>query len=216
MTMDICTVQAAAWQNKIDKGFNTTDVPREFRYLIREIDEAITAWLNDLPDLDLELADILLFLVALAQMLGVDLQDAVQRKLAINVARTYIRGPGGDLVRVPVNEPKSRKATPSMSDDLSTVIVQIVGRANGNPSLFDGQWLVEYDPSRPGTGPHGQTTLAHFVCSPDRAQARRFTDVAEAHAYWAAASGRPGAAARPATAFTIAIERAEDDHDHRG
>ncbi|MFD8144746.1 hypothetical protein [Streptomyces sp. NPDC059708] len=83
------SIQAAAWQNKLAKGFNTTDVPLEFGLLTAEVGEAFTAWRKGLPDAGEELADILLYLVALAEMTGVDLQDAVHRKMAINAARVY-------------------------------------------------------------------------------------------------------------------------------
>jgi hypothetical protein len=98
--------------------------------------------------------------------------------------------------------------TPPMSDDQAPVVLKIGGLATGGPSPFDGQWLVDYDPTRWGTGPGGEPMLAHIVCSPDRAQARRFTNAAEAHQYWRAESGRPYPADRPLTAFTVLIERA--------
>lgn len=99
-SIDFRTAQSAVWQNKLDKGFNTTDVRREFRYLLREYKEALQAWHLGLPDVDLELADVALFTASLAEMLGVDLGNAVARKLAINAARTYARGPDGEMVRV--------------------------------------------------------------------------------------------------------------------
>lgn len=99
-SMDFRTAQAAVWQNKLDKGFNTTDVRQEFRYLMREYLEALRAWRLGLPDVDLELADVVLFASSLAEILGIDLGDAVARKLAINAARTYVRGPRGRMVRV--------------------------------------------------------------------------------------------------------------------
>lgn len=44
---DLITIrdmQAAAWQNKIKKGFNTTDIPLEFCFMQREAGEAFNAW----------------------------------------------------------------------------------------------------------------------------------------------------------------------------
>jgi NTP pyrophosphatase (non-canonical NTP hydrolase) len=38
-----------------------------------------------------ELADVALYLFSLAEMTGVDLQTAVERKLAENAARRYVR-----------------------------------------------------------------------------------------------------------------------------
>lgn len=93
-------IQAAAWKNKLDKGFNTTDVPLEFCYLNAEAAEAFDAWRKGRDDLGEELADVALFLVSLAEMNGVDLQAEVERKLAKNARRTYVTGGNGLPVRV--------------------------------------------------------------------------------------------------------------------
>lgn len=84
-------------------------------------------------------------------------------------------------------------------------IVQLVGLASGEPTAFDGQYLVEYDPTRPGRDPQGREMLAHVVTTPDPAQARRFADAAEVHAVWTASSGLPYPRNAPLTAYTIAV-----------
>ncbi|GAA0583937.1 MazG-like family protein [Streptomyces crystallinus] len=98
--MEIRTAQEQAWANKIEKGFNVTDVPLEFGLLTAEVGEAFTAWRKRLPDFGEELADVLLYLVALAEMNGVDLDDEVARKLEKNRRRAYVRDERGVLVRV--------------------------------------------------------------------------------------------------------------------
>ncbi|MFD7661047.1 hypothetical protein [Streptomyces sp. NPDC059788] len=98
--MDLRAIQAAAVANKRAKGLNTTDVPLEVALLTAEVGEAFTAWRRDLPDFAEELADILLFLAGLADMTGVDLQDAVERKLRINEARVYRRDDRGVPIKV--------------------------------------------------------------------------------------------------------------------
>jgi NTP pyrophosphatase (non-canonical NTP hydrolase) len=97
--LTIRAAQAAAWDNKIDKGFNTTNIPLEFGLLTAEIGEAFTAWRKHLPDAGEELADVFLYLVALAEMTGIDLQTEVQRKLAINARRVYGRDTHGTPVK---------------------------------------------------------------------------------------------------------------------
>lgn len=77
------------WENKVAKGFNTTDVPLEFCLLISEVGEAFDAWRKNPDKLAEELADIAIFLFGLAEMTGTDLQDAVQSKLAVNQDRVY-------------------------------------------------------------------------------------------------------------------------------
>lgn len=93
--------QRLAWQNKLAKGFNTTDVAMEFGLLTAEIGEAFTAWRKRLPDLGEELADVLIYVTCLAEMTGVDLGAEVERKLAKNAARRYERDARGVLQRIP-------------------------------------------------------------------------------------------------------------------
>lgn len=97
--MDIRTAQRLAWENKLTKGFDITDVPLESCLLNGEIAEAFDAWRKGRPDVAEELADIALYVFGLAEKIGVDLQDAVEAKLAKNKARTYRRLPTGALVK---------------------------------------------------------------------------------------------------------------------
>lgn len=98
--MEIRDIQQRTWANKLAKGFNTTDVALEFGLLTAEVSEAFTAWRRKLPDFGEELADVFLYLAALAEMNGVDLAAQVERKLAKNERRVYERNDRGVLVRV--------------------------------------------------------------------------------------------------------------------
>ncbi|MEV7817861.1 MazG-like family protein [Streptomyces flaveolus] len=97
--MDIAEAQRLAWENKLSKGCNTTDVPMEFGLLTAEVGEAFTAWRKQLPDRGEELADVFLYLAGLAQMQGVDLDEEVTRKIEKNARRTYAPGANGTLLR---------------------------------------------------------------------------------------------------------------------
>src|SRR5437764_15283212 len=99
--MDIRSGQELAWANKVAKGFNTTDVPLEFCLLQGEIAEAFDAWRQGRADVGEELADVAIYLLGLAEMTGVDLQDQVEAKLAKNATRTYRRLPNGALAKSP-------------------------------------------------------------------------------------------------------------------
>ena len=99
--MDISDVQGLAWQNKLAKGFNTTDVAIEFGLLTAEVGEAFTAWRRREPGLGAELADVLIYVTCVAQMTGIDLAAEVERKLATNAAREYRRDEHGVLRRAP-------------------------------------------------------------------------------------------------------------------
>jgi NTP pyrophosphatase (non-canonical NTP hydrolase) len=96
----IATVQRLAWENKVAKDFNTTDVALEFGLLTAEVGEAFTAWRKRLPDVGEELADVLIYVTCLAEMTGVALDAEVERKLAKNATRQYCRDARGVLLRV--------------------------------------------------------------------------------------------------------------------
>lgn len=82
--MELREVQKRAWDNKVTKGFNIHDVPLEFGLLTAEVGEAFTAWRKRLPDFGEELADIAIYLMAIAEMNGIDLDTEVANKIAKN------------------------------------------------------------------------------------------------------------------------------------
>lgn len=99
--MDIRSAQKLTWENKLAKGFNVTNVPLEFCFLQGEAAEAFDAWRKAHENLDEELADVVLYALSLAEMNGIDLQAAVEGKLAKNAARVYVRDEvSGALLRV--------------------------------------------------------------------------------------------------------------------
>jgi NTP pyrophosphatase (non-canonical NTP hydrolase) len=93
-------MQELAWENKVAKGFNTTDVPLEFCLLQGEVAEAFDAWRKGRDSAGEELADVAIYLLSLAEMIGVDLQSEVETKIAKNASRVYSRLPNGALVKI--------------------------------------------------------------------------------------------------------------------
>jgi len=89
--MQIRTAQKLASENKVAKGLNTTDVPLGFCLLQGEIAEAFDAWRKGREDAGEELADIAIYLLSLAEMTGIDLQEQIEAKMAKNAARVYQR-----------------------------------------------------------------------------------------------------------------------------
>ena len=73
--MSLKQVQKDVWQNKLNKGFNTTDVNKEFCLLYGEVAEAYDAYKKKKDDLGEELADIAIYLLSISEMLGFDLKD---------------------------------------------------------------------------------------------------------------------------------------------
>jgi NTP pyrophosphatase (non-canonical NTP hydrolase) len=103
--MDIRSEQKLVWENKVAKGFNTTNVPLEFCLLQGEMAEAFDAWRKGREDVGEELADVAIYLLGLAEMTGIDLQDEIEAKMSKNVARVYRRLPNGALAKS-VGEPE--------------------------------------------------------------------------------------------------------------
>ena len=92
--MDLKKLQKEIYQNKVDKGFNTTDVNKEFCLLYGEVGEAYDAYRKGKDDLGEELADIVIYLLGLSEILGKDLEEEIKNKVQINKNRKYKEGNG--------------------------------------------------------------------------------------------------------------------------
>ena len=97
--MNMKEVQKQIWQNKLNKGFNTTDVNKEFCFLYGEVGEAYEAWRKKKEDLGEELADIAIYLMGLSEMLGFDLEEEIKNKISKNEKRIY-KNVDGTNIRV--------------------------------------------------------------------------------------------------------------------
>ena len=87
--MDLKKLQKEIYQNKVDKGFNTTDINKEFCLLYGEVGEAYDAYRKGKDDLGEELADIAIYLLGLSEILGKDLEEEIKNKVQINNNRKY-------------------------------------------------------------------------------------------------------------------------------
>ena len=87
--MNLTKVQKDIWENKINKGFNTTDANKEFCLLYGEVAEAYDAWRKKKGDLGEELADVAIYLMGLSEMLGFNLEEEIEHKVDKNKKRVY-------------------------------------------------------------------------------------------------------------------------------
>jgi len=87
--MKIKDMQKKIWENKLNKGFNTTDVSKEFCLLYGEVGEAYEAYRKKKDDLGEELADVAIYLLAISEMLGFDLESEIENKIIKNENRVY-------------------------------------------------------------------------------------------------------------------------------
>lgn len=89
--MEIRKLQKGVYQNKLNKGFNVTNVEREFCLLYGEVAEAFEAFRKKKDDLGEELADVAIYLMGLSEILGIDLQNEIENKVAKNEKRVYTK-----------------------------------------------------------------------------------------------------------------------------
>ena len=97
--VDLGELQKKVYANKIAKGFNVTDIYKEFCYIHGELAEACEAYMKKKDDLGEELADIVIYLLGLSEILGIDLETEILNKIEKNEKRQYIRT-GEVLTRV--------------------------------------------------------------------------------------------------------------------
>lgn len=88
--MDLNEMQKRIYQNKLDKGFNTTDINLEFCLLNGEVAEAFEAYIKKKDNLGSELADVAIYLMGLSELLGISLEDEINKKVKINEEREYV------------------------------------------------------------------------------------------------------------------------------
>ena len=87
--VDLKELQKEVYQNKVNHGFNTTDLNLEFCLAYGEMGEAYQAWLKSKPDLGEELADVAIYLLGISEILGVDLEKEILHKIDKNSKRVY-------------------------------------------------------------------------------------------------------------------------------
>lgn len=97
--IDLKQLQRQIYQNKVNKGFNVTNVHQEFCLTHGELAEAYIAYCRKKNDFGEELADVAIYLLGLAEIMGIDLEQEIVKKVAINERRVYVEK-DGLLVRV--------------------------------------------------------------------------------------------------------------------
>ena len=99
MVMDM--VQKRIIKNKVEKGFNTTDIEKEFAYLSSEVAEALDAYRNEsVGRVAEELADIAIYTLGIAELLNIDMEHAIEYKMKMNENRVYVNREDGTPVKL--------------------------------------------------------------------------------------------------------------------
>lgn len=87
--IDLKKLQKDVYQNKVNHGFNVTDINMEFCLTYGELGEAYMAWLKKKDDLGEEFADVIIFLMGLSEILDIDLETEIINKINKNAKRVY-------------------------------------------------------------------------------------------------------------------------------
>lgn len=87
--IDLKEIQRQVYQNKLNKNFNVTDVSMEFALTYGELSEAYEAWWKKKDNIGEELADVIIYLLGLSEILGIDLEKEILSKVEINKNRVY-------------------------------------------------------------------------------------------------------------------------------
>jgi len=95
--IDLVELQKQVYENKIAKGFNVDDVHMEFCYAYGELAEAFEAYAKKKDDVGEELADVVIYLLGLSEILGIDLEKELLSKIAKNEKRRYIQADGVNI-----------------------------------------------------------------------------------------------------------------------
>ncbi len=95
--LDLKELQKEVMRNKLEKGFNTTDVALEFCRAHEELSEAFSKYSKDEKGVAEELADVAIFLIGMAEILGYDLEKEILEKVETNKRRKYkkVKSPDG-------------------------------------------------------------------------------------------------------------------------
>ena len=106
--VDFKRLSELVYANKLEKHFNVTDVPMEICYLHGEVSELWDAYIRKRGSVGEEMADILIYLLGLAKILDIDLEQELLTKIEKNHRRVY-RFENGVNVRVSDGEGEKKK-----------------------------------------------------------------------------------------------------------
>lgn len=107
--MELNEMQKKVYENKLKHGFNVSDVPLEFCLLEGELSEAFEAWIKKHDNIGEELADTAIYLLGLSEILGINLQEEVEKKMKINENREYVMVNGVLVKKGSIDDPNTQK-----------------------------------------------------------------------------------------------------------
>ncbi|MEA3398926.1 MAG: hypothetical protein U9R00_00210 [Patescibacteria group bacterium] len=108
MSVDLNKLQKEVMENKIEKGFNTTDVAAEFCRAYEELSEAFSKFNRGEDGVAEEFADVTIFLLGMCEIMNYDLEDELLKKIEKNKKREYkkTKSPDGKDIFIRVKTDK--------------------------------------------------------------------------------------------------------------
>ena len=94
--VNLTELQKEVMRNKLEKGFNTTDVALEFCRAHEELSEAFSKFSKNQEGVAEEFADVAIFLLGMCEILGYDLEQELVRKIETNKNRKYTKSKSPD------------------------------------------------------------------------------------------------------------------------
>ncbi len=91
MAVDLKELQKEVHRNKVEKGFNTTDIALEFCRAHEELSEAFSKYNKNQPGVAEEFADVMVFVLGMCEILGYDLEHELLKKIETNKHRQYTK-----------------------------------------------------------------------------------------------------------------------------
>ena len=101
-------LQKEVMRNKVEKGFNLTNVALEFCRAHEELSEAFSKHNKNQPGVAEEFADVMIFILGMCENMGFDLEKELIRKIEINKKRKYKKekSPEGEDVFIRIRTPE--------------------------------------------------------------------------------------------------------------
>ena len=87
--IDLKELQREVMRNKVEKGFNTTDVALEFCRAHEELSEAFSKYNKGESGVAEEFADVTIFILGMCEKFGFDLEKELILKIEKNKNRKY-------------------------------------------------------------------------------------------------------------------------------
>lgn len=108
MSIDLKKLQKEVMRNKLEKGFNTTDVALEFCRAHEELSEAFSKYNKGQDGVAEEFADVMIFILGMCDKFGFDLEKELLNKIKKNRKRKYRKGksPNGKDVFIRIKTPE--------------------------------------------------------------------------------------------------------------